>query len=1452
MSTEIDETAPPSAPPSQPPAAPPQPPAPPEPINKDSVHEQPTTPTTTEASKNEPEPIETLTVEPHTAEATTAESEPVANPEYPTTPPLPPFLGRTDLNPGQQPWALFIFVAIVVIAGLVAVLTQPPTRPPLKTELVSTIADLVPVHARVAVGGDPVRELRRLSANDVVETDAGGRARLRLDSGASVILDGETKVAVTSDGIRLDAGRIFVLATPAKANIDVGTGTLAAVGSAVGIERRKATKIYVASGEISVKAAGKEAVVKTGETADVTQGLAVAPERGFDDWTGGLAAPWAAQGAKRGIAEVWGRSEPGQIGSPLTIRTQEVRAKIRGEVAVTKVATTFFNAGELTVLGDFRMGLPLGAIVSAFGVSRGDRLKNGTIALASRKDVASFQSSNDGDTLEWAGEGWVRGRIPQIAPGQSVTVAVDYVEWMPVRPRGEGQVVQYRFPLAGDGAPPLVGEFFISVDAGDSQPTAVAAGMGAVVKGPNVELRKSDFRASSDFVVDVELPKKLAAARAYVTEERDDEEPTLIVRTEVPRLTGTSEEGITLAVVLDTSASIDPALLDAGRAFIEALVKSLSDADRIAIVGADVSARAIGPAQIGVADQARKQAILDALGKVSRGGATDLGRGMEAAANLLPSDASSAMIVYVGDGWGSVGDRTAEAIRARLARRESGAPRVGAVLVGPSGNRRAFAELTRGSGPLIEVADSEDAARASVELLGSAIIPTVTGISVELGPTVSRIYPRTDVAAPQGSSLLLVGKLNGDVPASMSFTYRSGGKTVTEERALSVEDAPHVEDARRRWADARAQSMALAGRGREAVTDAALRVSLLTPWTAWTTGSSRIYAASSLRTRVLELGNGSTGFDVDVASREPPARALANFEEALVADSSSLQDALFIAAVRTLEESKGQLKACRDSRAALRPDLPGAVQVTFKLDGDGRATDVAINNAGDATLATCLSTIVTNLQYPRVGSEIEVRVSHTIVWPPIETLRGKKCSPTSTLAVPLRRGVWRERMGNSVDQVQAAYFEARRGCELASWTAKRAFLELALTVFAESGNQSQWALLLATQLEANADMEAASFLRKEALRRAGPEQLRSIRLQLLASERLPYAEYTARYEKAETDKARLEVVKTFLGLAPHDPRLRSRLLALLSALGEKDALLDEVRRLRSDPFVDATLIADAAHLLRKAGLEDDARRAYGEIAERAESDPWAHALLGDRFREEGWFDDATAVYSALEELVPYDAATQIRLALAHLGAQRIDVALRILDRVARTGGRSAEPELAELADRAAQIALRTVLARTDLGEADRQRLDRALAEMPALPAGTTFVVQGPAGFDPVNVFIERGPADAREFVRPRALTGRIGLTSLQLEPSDPGASGRVFLSLARSKAFSPTEAFKVRIHALVGGKLISTELELPPSAERMEVDFEGGAFGTPRPAPVVPAAEPAAQNPAGVNPRARR
>lgn len=1355
------------------------------------------------------------------------------------TPPIP------SAGSGVRPWALIGILVTLVGLALTGILLRPPPPKPIVRPLVTTFADLAPVHAGVRTDGHDVRVVTRVSIGSVVATDDDGSARLRLDTGTVILLDRSTEIAVTESGVDLRKGRVFVTSTEAS-TVGLGDATVLTTGASSAFERRAITKVYAANGDITLRLGGADTTVHTGESAILDGAKAkVAGEASFDDWTGGLAAPWAASGPpRRALGELWGRTSPDEPGSPLTIRASNVNAVIQGEVARTEVRTTFFNAGSKRVAGDFRMALPEGAIVSRFAVDRGNDVREASVRLAARDgaDGSDFTSlERRGDVLEWAGDGWLRGVVPGIAPGATATVIVSYVEWLSPRPKDDGHVVvQYRFPMVGDGTPPLIGEFFARVDAEPSNPIALAAGMNARIKDSAVEVRRPDFRPTADLVVDVELPAFRNAARAYVAPAEGTGDATLVVRTEVPAVPPTTDgkpagpRGVTLALVLDRSTSIDAPLLDAGKAFVGALVDALGPNDRVVVLAADQGVVAVGPDGFGPVDADRKKAVHAALDALDRGGATDLGRSLEEAQAKLPPGASDAMIIYVGDGWPTLGDPTPEAIRARLARRRGGAARLGAVVVGPVANRRFLAALTKDSGPLVEVADTPDAARASVDLLESALVPTVTGVSIDLGDGVERVYPRSELAVPAGRTITYVGTLRGEAPASLVLRYRVGTETRTEIRKIETRNAVYPDDTRRRWAAARVEAIALGGGGREATTDAALRAGLITPWTAFATNPS--YRGTAMAARVLDTAIGiDLGFNAGFNTPATPGSTLMTAADLGLTESAdaSVEVALSVAATRVLGGAYVSMKACRDIHLVQRPDLSGNALIRFKLDGAGAVSDVDVHGVGDdiPALDRCLADIVSKLDYPKSRTDDEVEVQWTVNFPPPDrTLGAHACSPTSSLPLPLRRGVWQERV-ERLGPVQA-YAEAKRTCELPTWTAKRSLLEL-IRAANPALPAPQW-LAIADALELVAmDRDAAKLVRDQTQRFARPEELAALRAAMLRSERVPVVEFEKQYLAAKDDAGRLGVVERFLGFAPHSTKLRTRELELLGSMGDAKNLRTKVALLRDDPLADATLLATGAHVLRVAAaatkdlvVEAEARRTFFEIAERGPFDPWGRAYLGDRLRAEGWVDEATDAYEALERLVPGDGGAELRLALAHAMAGRTDIALRILSRLEKSGGRSADRRASALANRIAHLLVATGASDggTALTEADRLTLRRRENDFAALGPTPILLVTTGGGLPTLQVSLERGPEKAREVVMPDAAIAGLGLYSIALPEGD--TTGAV-LSIAQPKGFPPEAPRHVEVHVLVGGtktSVTTVAIDLALSGAPRKLRWDGKAL----------------------------
>src|SRR5262249_41198550 len=154
----------------------------------------------------------------------------------------------------------------------------------------------------------------------------------------------------------------------------------------------------------------------------------VEPEAMWNDWTGGLADP--AQGRLQGVERVGilkGRTtwELGRARMPLPVRGHEVSVEIRGDLAITQVGQTHFNARSEVLEGEWAMRLPKGAIVESFAVDTGNGFEEGTIGAVGVNpgyQLSWLGADTEGSKLTWDGPERLRTRVYPIAPGATVGI----------------------------------------------------------------------------------------------------------------------------------------------------------------------------------------------------------------------------------------------------------------------------------------------------------------------------------------------------------------------------------------------------------------------------------------------------------------------------------------------------------------------------------------------------------------------------------------------------------------------------------------------------------------------------------------------------------------------------------------------------------------------------------------------------------------------------------------------------------------------------------------------------------------------------------------------------------------------------------------------------------------------------------------------------------------------
>jgi tetratricopeptide (TPR) repeat protein len=1292
-------------------------------------------------------------------------------------------------------------------AGAIGIIAQGGGTVPI-TALETTVGDLRSLHADVMIGGKSVAGDARLRDGDEVKTGPDGRARLRMDDGTVVVVDGNAQLKLAGEKISLSKGRIFVQAGAAsRTEVTIKDTTATVVSSSAAFDARENPSVYCARGEINLTTGGKAAHVASGETGSLTAGgVKVAPETAFDDWTGGLAVPWSGEKVPASaIAELWGGAGDVDPGSPLVVRSEKVGVTIDGELATTHMRTTYFNGSDQNLRADVRLAIPEGAVVSR--VARQD--ENGAEITATLAAGARGGSLSSGGTrLEWAGGGWLRGAVTDIRGGTSVDLLIDYVEWLPQK---NGRAT-YRFPMASDLEAPLVGGLDLEVT---SLSTAewLSASTGARNVNGAIELHKADVRPTGDLVVEMKPSVvKKGVARAYVDRSDFKEDPYVLVRTEVPAL---EESGVSLALVIDTSSSVGPALLETERAAALAVLESMGPKDRVIVLAADQNVVVVGPDKPSSVTPELRAKIRQDLSAVRSGGASNLGVALERAADLL--DATGGMVVYIGDGRPTVGETTGRELRQRLGRRANGAPRLGALAVGQGADRWMLAEMVQGAGPVFDVLDRPDAARAASALVADALAPTIRDVSLVLGATVDRVYPRDPRAVLAGSTLTVAGRLRGDLPKQIALRYRKGAELVEQVLPLEELKLPRGADVPRRWAEQRIEETVARADGIEPAIALATKSDLLTPWTGWYVGGQT--SSAPWEDRLLGL---SPTVDTAYANRVQPAPqppSLLLEPPAVFDGEASIEQAAEIAARHSIENSMSAMVACRDARASIKPGVSGDLRVEVTVDKDGKATKVTVVSQrpgeDDPVLDRCIRVVVGAV--PFYDSGVNVTFTHDLSLPPPPSSRRTECSVASTLPLAVRRGIWRARKARG----QLDYSSAAHACELPTWGDRRTLLRILV-----EGMNAQMGTQLARTLSARGETDAASFVKQElllhtSLTALGYEELRRL---LIDDEPKIDRALDKAYRAAKTDADRQAVLRRFLRLAPHSPLGRRLQLAFLESKADRGGLLDAIESIRNDIFADAGLLAESASALRRLGLDAEGRRAFGDLIERAPRDPWTLGYVGDRLRAEGLYEEAVAAYLRLDAAMPDDPAVTLRLALAHAGAGRLDVATRLLDRVSQTGGRGDDGRLGELASIVSASLLAN--ARGDkVGAETDALLVRRLAQTPLPDVSSIILVRTPLTDDKVEVSIARNAKDKDEL--PADLdASAMGLSAVRIERG--GGAARLRVKRTGVASARPTKGLVTAL--VLGGqdrskaKLVTREIDIAPGDKGTELRWTGEAF----------------------------
>lgn len=691
-----------------------------------------------------------------------------------------------------------------------------------------------------------------------IEVSQGAGSTLIFDSGVKVAADSGSRIRANSaDEIILLKGRVFIDADEKEEMaVNVGEGKLTVIASAVSIELVEGrVTAYTYRGELTYNFPAGSGVLRAGESLTLKGNeVDIKPEELWSDWTGGMAeAGPRAMETPTSIGQIYARL-PGAQGVarwPLLIRRHEVRVTIKGDLAVTETMQEFFNPSSEVVEGIYRLRIPEGAMFQRFAVDRNGKLVDGVIrerATATQEYQSHVYqgSTSDPALLEWVAPGSFRARIYPIKPGQVRVIAYRYSQWLD--PSGkDGNVRTYVYPVGNETIAPKIGEFYFVADVSDAGTGTIQAGAGARIERERVVFAQSDFRPRSDFYIqlmdvqeNLEEDEILMVKADYkgMFEKLKGARPESYAWTQFV-LRGEQfdlkpEKNLRISVAMDMSAATGQHLVDLAMTFVESLLGRLREGDRVAVFAGDVDVKIVGrkDKKLSGMSEEVKESIMDGIARHSIGGATDIGKLIMEAADLSAKEPGG-VVVYLGDGFPTVGELDIGALKERLGRLPNNV-RLYGIALGDEANLDLLSGLCAGRGMAGRIEDRVEAAETALDLLAGASTPVMENVKYEIDGGIERVYPAEITTLKITEPLRLIGKLTGEKdPEKVTVRGSIDGKPFTKEYRVRLEDMDDLGDLRLRWAEQRLLKLLSEQEGPESVIELGTRFGIITPYTSF-------------------------------------------------------------------------------------------------------------------------------------------------------------------------------------------------------------------------------------------------------------------------------------------------------------------------------------------------------------------------------------------------------------------------------------------------------------------------------------------------------------------------------------------------------------------------------------------------------------------------------------------
>lgn len=616
---------------------------------------------------------------------------------------------------------------------------------------------------------------------------AAGSHRLADGSVAELAAGAELQVLGPRRVLVRGAAVLDVVPGAGRFVVETATGTVEALGTRFWVQASdQATDAAVLRGQVALRArseaASPEVVLGAGEGGRVEKSgpprrQSVPRLSHLTSWVKALrddreGAPVAS---RRGTLYARDPNFPDSSESPLPMKQLTVDVVLDQRVARVAIDHTFHNASDAVREGMYRFAIPPDAALQRLSMYVGGALMESAVVerMRARRVYEDLVLRRvDPALLEHDGPGKLALRVYPLAPREDKRLALTYTQSLPKLydawsltvplPKIDQPVEDVRFRLR-------------LADCASCEVSSPSHQLSVARKGDGVELAYHGKAVVPGDSLVLHVRERRAGATAARHRDGADDYYLLRVPGNLPT-TPPAPKRRHWMILQDASASRGPLERRAQAELVSALVRELDEQDQVAITSFDLAPRALMPFRrvLEVDPAALASTLREAPGGI---GATDLGRALDAAVEALrAAGATDPMIVYLGDGVATAGERRLDGLRARLAGK---ATFIG-LAVGEGADPSLLGGLAAATGGLVATFDlSDDLRWRAFDLVATLHTARVTGLAAALFDPAGRPLEGALLRAPQISEgeevELLVKVPSGTELAAVELTGQLDG-----------------------------------------------------------------------------------------------------------------------------------------------------------------------------------------------------------------------------------------------------------------------------------------------------------------------------------------------------------------------------------------------------------------------------------------------------------------------------------------------------------------------------------------------------------------------------------------------------------------------------------------------------------------------------------------------------